>query len=329
MTKIIGRKFSIGLGKETTRGTAVTSAYFIPKMELSIDDKVNVINDDSSIGVIEDAITSDITGKYSEGSISGRVYDKSFGLILLSTFGTETSSTQVGGETLVYDHLFNVLESAQHQSLTINASDPNGGTGLSYALGMIETLDIDFEINKYLTYKAGFRANASASSTVTPSFTAENGFRPQDGVFKFASSLSGLTGASAVSIKKGTLSIKKNLEDDFIIGTTTPADRLNKAFVVEGTLELLYNDRTMIDTDLLADLAQACRIQFINSSVTIGTSSNPQITFDLGKVKFHEVARKMANNDLIQQTVKFKAFYSMTDSMMVKATLRNLQSATY
>ena len=83
MTKIIGRKFSIGLGKETTRGTAVTSAYFIPKMELSIDDKVNVINDDSSIGVIEDAITSDITGKYSEGSISGRVYDKSFGLILL------------------------------------------------------------------------------------------------------------------------------------------------------------------------------------------------------------------------------------------------------
>lgn len=327
MTKIIGRKFSIGLGKETTRGTAVSAAYWIPKMELSIDDKINYTVDDSSIGVIEDAITQDITSKYAEGSIGGRVYDKSFGLILLSTFGTQTSATLV--ETGVYDHLFNVLESAQHTALTVSAVDPNGGSGLQYALAMMEQLEIDFEIGKYFTYKADFRSNASASGSVTASFTAENGFRPQDGIVKFASSLSGLGAASAINIKKGRITIKKNIEDDLVIGSLNPVDRLNKAFSVEGTLELMYNERTYIDSNLMADLAQALRIQFINTSVTIGATSNPTITFDMAKVKFQEVSRKIGNNDLVTQTIKFKAYYSISDSVMIKATLRNTVTSAY
>lgn len=35
MTLHIGRKFSIALAKETTRGTAAPAAYWVPKMELS------------------------------------------------------------------------------------------------------------------------------------------------------------------------------------------------------------------------------------------------------------------------------------------------------
>lgn len=329
MTKIIGRKLSVGLGKETSRGTAVAAAFWIPKMDFSLDDKINFAVDDSSIGVIEDSINQEITSKYSELEIGGRVYDKSFGLILLGVFGTETSSTQVGGETLVYDHLFNVSESAQHTSLTVSAADPNGGSGLQYTLAMVDQFQLEFETGKFLTYKAGLRANANASASVTASFTAENGFRPQDGIIKVASTLSGLAGASAITVKKGQITIKKNVEDDVVIGNVSPVDRLNKAFSVEGSLELLYDSRTYIDTDLLGDLAQALRIQFVNSSVTIGSASSPTITFDMAKVKFQEVSRKIANNDLIRQTIKFKAFYSMSDSLMIKATLRNLQSSTY
>lgn len=327
MSKTIGRKFSVGLAKETSRGTAVAAAFWIPKMEVSVDDRINYAVDDSSIGVIADAIGQDITGKYSEISIAGRVYDKSFGLVLLSALGTETSSTLVA--TGVYDHLFNVLESAQHASLTVAAVDPNGGSGLRYTLAMMDQLQIDFEVGKYLTYKADMRANTAAAGSNTAAFVAENGFRPQDGIIKFAANLAGLGAASAISVKRGSISIKKNIEDDFIIGSVAAADRLNKAFMVEGTLELLYDDRVYIDTDMLADLVQAMRIQFINTSVTIGTASNPTITFDMGAVKIQEVSRKISNNDLITQVVKFKAFYSIADSMIFKATLRNTQSAVY
>jgi len=327
MTKIIGRKFNIGLGKETARGTTVAAAFWIPKMDLDIDDKIDFATDDSSIGVIEDAISQDITKKYSEIAIGGRVYDKSFGLILLSTFGTETSSTLV--ETGVYDHLFNVGQTSQHTSLTVSAADPNGGTGLRYTLAMTDQLDVEFEVGKYLTFKASMRANANTATANTAAFVAENGFRPQDGTVKFASALSGLTAASAIQVKKGSISIKKNLQDDFIIGNVVAVDRLNTVFQVEGTLELTYEDRTYIDTDMLADLAQAMRITFANTSVLIGATKSPQLEIDLGKVKIQEVSRKMSNNDVVLQTVKFKGFYSIADTMMIKATLRNTQTAVY
>lgn len=327
MTKVIGRKFSVGLGKETVRGTAVAASFWIPKTDVSVDDRINYAIEDSSIGVIEDSIDQDITGKYSEISIGGIVYDKSFGLILLATFGTETSQTLI--ETGVYDHLFNIAQTSQHTSLTVACVDPNGGVGLRYTLGMIDQLDIDFEIGKYLTYSVDMRANANASGSNTASYTAENLFRPQDATVKFASALAGLTAASAIAVKKGSLSIKKNLEDDFVIGSVVAADRLNKEFAVEGTLELTYDDRVYVDTDMLADLPQAMRIEFSNTALLIGATKYPGLTFDMGRVKLQEVSRKIDNAGIIMQTVKFKAFYSMTDSMMIKATIRNTQSAAY
>lgn len=329
MTKIIGRKFSIGLAKEATRGTAVAAAFWIPKTDLTIDDKINIVTDDSSIGVIEDAIGQDVTQTYSEGTISGLVYQTSFGLILLGTFGTETSSTQVSGDTTVYDHLFNVGESAQHKSLTVSVADPNSANGLQYTLGMIDQLDIDFEVGKYFTHKTAFRANSNATSTNTTSFTAENKFKPQDGNVYFASSLSGLSSATAINVRKGTLTIKKNIEDDMTIGNIAAVDRLNKSFSCEGTLELVYNDRTQIDTNLIPGISQAMRIQFVNTNVTIGSTSHPTVTFDLAKITYSEVSRTMTNNDIMLQTIKFKAFYSISDSTMIKATLRNLQVAVY
>lgn len=327
MTKVIGRKFSVGIGKETTRGTSVAAAFWVPKTDVSVDDRINYAIEDSSIGVIEDSIDQDITSKYSEISIGGIVYEKSFGLLLLATFGTETSQTLV--ETGVYDHLFNVAETSQHTSLTVAAADPNGGTGLRYTLCMVEQLQMQFEIGKYYTYSVDMRGNVNAATANTASFTAENLFRPQDGTVKFATNLAGLTAASAISVKKGSLSIKKNLEDDFVIGNVAAADRLNKEFSVEGTLELFYDDRTQIDTNMLGDVAQAMRIDFQNTSVLIGATKSPQLVFDMGKVKIQEVSRKIDNAGIISQTLKFKAYYSIADSMMIKATIRNTQSAAY
>lgn len=327
MTKVIGRKFSVGIGKESSRGTAVAASFWIPKTDVAVDDRINFAIEDVSIGVIEDAIDQDVTGKFSEITVGGNVYEKSFGLILLATFGTETSQTLV--ETGVYDHLFNVAATSQHTSLTVAVADPNGGTGLRYALCMVDQLELSFEINNYLKYQVDMRGNANTATANTASFTAENLFRPQDGTVKLATNLAGLNAASAIAIKKGSLTIKKNLEDDFIIGNVVAADRLNKEFSVEGMLELIYDDRAMVDTYMLADLAQAMRIDFENTSTLIGATKGPKLTIDMAKVKMQEVSRKIDNSGIIMQTVKFKAYYSISDTSMIKATLRNTQSAAY
>ena len=330
--KFIGRRLSIGFGKEasTARGTAVAITFWTPKMDVTIDDKLNQVTNEASVGTIADAEKVETTSAFSKGTLTGRLEQTAQGLILASVFGTE-ASTALTADTSVYDHTFTVAESSQHPSLTVGVSEPNAATTSSrvYTLGMIDTFDLDVEIGKYPTYKIGFEANASTTGSLTPSYVAETAFLPQDGAVKFASSLAGLDAASAISVKKVTLSIKQNTESDIVVGSVTPADRLNKQFTVDGTVELLYNDRTYIDTDYMAGLAQAMRIQLINSDVTIGSTSHPQITFDMAKVYLQDVARKINNNDTVSQTLKFKAVYSIADSQMIKAVVRNLQSTTY
>ncbi len=329
MTKFIGRRFNVGIGKETSRGVATAAQYWLPKTAMTLDDKINYAVNESTYGVIEDAETQDITQKYSEGSLEGRVTDKSLGLLLLATLGSETSVVVV--ETGVADHGFYVNQSAQHQSVTLAVVEPNSnsGNGFSHALTMVDTLEITVEIGQYAMYKVDFRGNVGATQSQTAAFVAETAFRPQDGIFKFASTQSGLGAASAIAIKKAQLTISKNVEDDFIIGSVNATDRLNKQFAVEGSVELLYDNRTYIDTDMLADLAQACRFQFINTSVTIGSTSNPTLTIDLYKTKLTEVARKIENNEIVSQTFKFKAFWSLSDSKMIVATLRNTVTSAY
>jgi len=326
MSLQIGRKISLGIGKETVRGTAVAATYWLPKTDLTIDDKVNVVKDESSVGVIESGQGQDVVSKYAEGSISGRVNDTTLGLVLLSLFGTDTPTLV---ETTAYDHVFTVLETAQHPTLTFCLAGPSESTGYRYALGMVDSLELTFEVNKYSTYKAGFRANVSASGANTVSFaTSENAFLPQQMSVKIATNLAGLGAASAINTRKASLSIKANVDEDWTIGNLSPVDRVNKAFEVEGTIEIVYADHTYIDI-MTADTPKALRFIGIMTGTTIGASSNPTITIDLAKVKLTEVARKISNDDVVTQTLKFKAFYSLADAKMITATLRNIVATAY
>lgn len=326
MTKFIGPQFSIGIGKESVRATAVAAAYWLPWSSLTVDDKIKAAMDETSIGVIEHGIGQEITMFTSECQLESNIDDSGFGLILMSTFGTDT----VGAvETGVKDHVFTVAQSAQHPSLSISVAGPNESTGLVYALGMMKTLDLNFELDKYATYKASLGANKNASQANTASFSAVNRFRPQDMTFGYATAYSGLNSPTAVGIKKFTISIKKNTEDDEVLGNTSPIDRLNKGFEVEGSFELYYTDRTMIDTIMMGDLQKALIFTVVNANVTIGAVSHPSLTIKLAKVKLTEVARKLSAKDITMQTIKFKAFYSMSDSLMLNMTLRNTVTASY
>lgn len=326
MTKFSGAQFNIGIGKESSRATPVAAAYWLPKTSLTVDDKVKVAKNETTVGVIEEGVGQEVSNRNSEAVLEGRVTDQSFGLLLMATMGTDT----VGAvETGVKDHAFTVLQNAQHPALSISVTEPNAGSGLVYPLGMVDSLEIMFELDKYVMYKATLKANRNAAQSNTAAYVTENAFRPQDMTFKLASALSGLAGASAISIKKGQISIKKNTEDDEVLGSVDPADRLNKRMAVEGTFELFYTDRTHIDTDMLGDIFQAMSFTVKNTAVTIGAVSNPTLTVRLARVKYNEVARKIDNNGIVSQTIKFKAFYSLSDTEMLDITLRNTVTTSY
>lgn len=330
MSVFIGRKLNIGLGKESSRGTAVAASYWYPKTDFAVESKIDTVVNDASLGIIEDASTQEVSKKWAQATLGGLVSDTRFGLILMAALGTDTKTT-TAGETTVYDHTFSVLESAQHPSLTLVVSEPNasGSSSLNYTNAMLTSLEIDFAVGQWATFKAGFDASIGATASSTPSFSAENHFNPQYCTVKLASSLSGLSGATAINIRSAKITINKNVEDDPTIGSLTPADRYNKQFVIEGEMVLVYNDRTYIDTDMLGDAATAIRLSAINTGVTIGSTSHPTLQIDLAKCKITEVARTNKNNDVMLQTIKFKAFYSTGDSQMISVLYRNTVSTAY
>lgn len=323
MSKFIGRLVDVGIGKESVRGTVVVPSFWIPKMEFTHDDKIEQVIDESSVGVIEDAQDASVISKFSEGSIKGRTLDKSFGLWLLAALGQVSSATK-SGETIVKEHTFTVKQDSQHPSLTVSVKDPNVGTGLQYALSVINTLEFNIELGKYIEYTIVYRGKKKVLGSVTPSYTQENFWLPQHGEFKHAISKAGLAAATPVNIKRFNFTITKNVEDDRVIGNVDQIDILNRAFTVEGSIELHYEDIAFVDF-LLNDASRAIQIALTNPDVIIGVSSNPKLLFEFAKVKLSEVARTQDNNEIVRQTLSFKSFYSLSDAQSLRAILTNLQ----
>ncbi len=217
-------------------------------------------------------------------------------------------------------HTFSVLQSAQHPSLTIvEKSDIDD---FDYVLAMIESMELSLVQNEFLNYVIGFRSKKGVVGSNTVAITAESLFIPQNVTFKTAADLAGLGAAPETKVRSFSMTITKNLEDDRNLGSVDPDDILNKQFMVEGTVEILYEDQVFkgFVTD---DVERAMRIDMTHADNIGATSTPSQLTFDLAKVKFSEIARTQGINDLIMQTLTFKGFFSLADSKSIEAVLIN------
>src|ERR1700733_9529249 len=212
--KGIGRLISIGIAKEATRGTAQSSAsYWIPFSDAALDEKFENVIQDEAYGIIEDSVGQFRVKNWAEGTLKVPLTDLSLPLILYAMFGASADTTH-SGETVVYDHKATVGESAQHQSLTLFIHDPLSGVDYSHALGVVHKLDLDVELKKFAELSLSVKAlKGAAQSTFSPSIAAENRFLPQYMTFKYATSVSGLSGATAIALKSCKLSIDASIED--------------------------------------------------------------------------------------------------------------------
>lgn len=323
MTKYIGRRVSVGLGKESARGTAVSATYWLPWKELNHEEKVNVVVNESAQGTIMDGVGKEITKQWGEGGFGSLIGDKHFGLVLYSLLGS-LSSAQAGGETLVYNHTFSLAESSQHQSLTLNIDEANGDK--QYALACVSALKIAYERGKILDYSAEMMSLTGAGASLTPAAVSENVFRPQDFSVKFAADLASLGAASAVPIQSLSIEFNSHVEPDEVLGNVAPQDFLNKEFSITGEFTLIY-DSTTQEAYVTAGTEKAMRINLTNSGVTIGNASNPALQINLAKVIFTEKSRTRGLNDIVTLKVSFKGVYSVSDSKFGTVVLTNLASS--
>jgi len=324
MSKHIGRLQQVGIGKESPRGTAAVPTFWLKKIDFDFDDKFEPVIDESSFGVIEDAENLDVAKKWGEGQIGGNVGDASIGLLLLAALGTVNTADNADSDPSVKDHTFSVQEDAQHDSITIEAKNPNEQK--KYANGVVQSLEFSVEQKDYMKFVANILARNGATAANSPSYTAENRFLGRHVNVKFATDLAGLAAAGAIQVVSASLQITKEVDHDDILGLAYPNDFLNKHFMVEGTIELRYNATTYKDL-ALAGTQKAMRIQAINTDVTIGSAAHPELRIDLAKVKLTEWSKSGGNNDIITETLKIKGLYDASETQMIEILLTNTQAS--
>src|ERR1044071_6182942 len=153
--KGIGRKIQVGIAKESTRGTAPSSAtYWNPWIDLVLDEKKEFAVDEQSYGIIEDTTNLSQVKKWSEGSISGNVHDQTIGLILYAMFGGYAVS---GPSDSAYTHTFTIGQSAQHQSLAFYLHDPLAAQDYNYPNGVVHSLELTAELKKFVMFNAAIK----------------------------------------------------------------------------------------------------------------------------------------------------------------------------
>ena len=102
-----------------------------------------------------------------------------------------------------------------------------------------------------------------------------------------------------------------------MLGNLTPADFLNKEFSVEGTLEAIWQNESRLQD---ARSWGPPRSRSASTSRTPMSRSAARPTrrsiIDMPKCTIQELGRPLKVKDLIYQTIKFKASYSVSDTLI-------------
>ena len=312
MTKYIGRRIKVGGGRETTRGAGVSPTYQIPQTSFSFDDKIVKARSVGSLGNIADSEEAFVTTKYGEGDIEGEIRSKSFGLFLYAMLGSLSTS---GPSDSSYTHSFSVSHSNQHQSLAFVVEDPN--TTELYKLVMLNELEITAELDQVVMFNASFMGKCARDTGLTvPDVVTEHKFTKKHLSLKLASSIAGLSGASAISVKSLSLKIMKNVTLDDVLGTAEPEDILNQQLGVEGEVELNYEAETY--KNYMKDgTERSMQIAFTNTDATIGASTRPSLTIQLPKVDFFDWEPSYENDGIVKQKFSFKANHDVANAQEI------------
>lgn len=324
MSEQIGRLRSVGIGKETVKGTAVVPAFWVPVSGFESNPKVEVKQKDGAIGRIDGAYSSEIVSKSSEPSLEGYLTDKAAGLLFLAALGQVTTGSVSAG---VYPHAFSVLNTNEHPSLTVSFKDANLGKQIPYCL--LNELALEANVGDYLRFNAAFMGKYEANGTLTPSFYAtDNIFISRHVSVKIADDIAGLAAASALNLQAFQLTITKNVTPVFGLGSDEPVSVRNGQLDITGSLTAIQNDETWRAL-YAANTKKVMQITIENTGVTIGSGSgHPKIVITINNADFNPYKDESSLGDLIKETVNFNGMYDLTNAKSVEVTLYNTQ-ATY
>jgi hypothetical protein len=236
--------------------------------------------------------------------------------------GSAPTTTTV--TTGVYQHVFPWTNTNQHQSLSITTADDI--QDYIYPLGMVNSFEMEAQINNYITSVISLLAKIGQSTTANPSYIEDCPFTSRYMSIYIADTVEDLDDADKANLTSFTMTINKNLEQEFAIGEVDPKEISNKQFSIEGSLAYNHTNDTYRNM-VLSNTFKAMKIEIKDTSVNLGSDTNPTLTFILPKISMTEISRDQSNDSLVNETVSFKGMFDLSSGVPIQATLINKQSS--
>jgi len=314
MTKFVGRRGTLGIAIEATRGTAVSPTYWLPFVTMSFKDTIESAREDQGMGKIADSDSFYVTMRMGEGEIESQLYDSALGYILTSLLGAVPVTTGAGP----YTHTFTLSQSNQAKTLSLYWTDPD--RSYMFPNAVVDSLQMSVEPSGIVSWTVGFKTKGSKDwAAQTPNFTAVGSkFLHQHLQFRLASAIAGLSGATPISLKSLELTISRNTIFDNVIGTVEPEDILSQQISVEASINLNLEDDTYRNF-MLGNTYRAAEIKLLRS-----TSSS--LTLQLPRVDFSEWEPDYTLNEIAKQSINLKANYDTANALDIISTATLINS---
>lgn len=317
MTKFVGRRGSLGIAKEASKGTPVNPTYWIPEAKMSFFDRATQASEDQGMGQIADQDSIYVTMVMGEGDVDAEFYDQGLGFILMSLLGAAPNTT--GGNP--YTHAFTLSNTNIPQTLSLYWTDPD--RDYMFPQCVVESLKVSIAPAGKVEYTVHFKSKTARNWThQTPSYTTLGGkFLHQHLVFKLAANIAGIAAATNISLKNLEFTIDRKTIFDEVMGTVEPEDILSLPISVEGTLTLNLEDDTYRNY-MLNGTYKSMEIKLLAS-----TSSSLDLQFP--RVNFSEWEPDWTLNEAAKQKINFKANYDSANAQAIitTASLINTKSS--
>lgn len=309
-----GRKVSVGIAKEGTRGTASAPTLYYAHVDFQPQDKVDYKDNEGVIWTLAKTHKKEIVQQYSEIPLKGILWSESVGYFMLALLWSVTSAeTAVGSGA--YQHDFTMLNNNIHPTFTI--TEKNGVEGLAYALGAIDKLNLTFQQGDYINLESNWKAKLSQTMALTPSYSEETEFTARQIDIFFANDIAGLAGATAICAEGWNLELIKEIEQIFCLWSLDPKDVITK--VIDAQVSLTIRHNSDVYTQYMKNgTTKAMRIRITDTNKVIWTNGdNPTIEIDLPKVSFDDVVKEGGRDDIIKQNLTISGLFDVTTSSLV------------
>jgi len=324
---LFGENINLGVGLESTRGTAVAPQAFIPAR---VPTGIKVENEKTTIketkGSRINSQGSTISSTRVEGDLEFNVRNNSVGYLLKSLLGSVTTTSP---ETDVYEHDFEVdASNPQNPSLTLALSQL-GKQDYETSLAVVSSMEFTIPADDMLYAVASFIAKEQAEHSDYSVAFADNDYKfdHYHATIKIADSVSDLANASGECLNELSLSITNNARPRLCLSSKVPTDIIGLVFDINGSFSKDYIDKTFYDV-YKSGAYKAMEITLENTDVTIGSSSHPKISFVLPKVSFESYDRDLAIDEIAKETIGFQAHFDNESSKAIEVKLVN-ETASY